>query len=354
MNSSRESRVVSRELFGLMLLIPAFCSQASGQAPVLIDQSMTTKIRFQAVSPVTSQVAWISGTRGSWARTQDGGQTWQAGMVPGADSLEFRDVHASSADTAWLLAAGPGDRSRIYRTTNGGTSWAVQFVNTDRRAFFDCLAFWDSRRGLAISDAVEKQFLLIRTDDGGASWRRVEGMPPAVEGEGLFAASGTCLIALPDGRAWFGTGAANTARIGRSTDYGLTWAIAGTPIVQNTASSGVTSVAFFDEHRGLAVGGDLNVTDAATANTALTADGGATWHPGGRLTFPGPAYGAAVVPGRERTVVAVGPKGAAWSADGGVTWQPADGNDYWSVGFAFDGIGWMVGPAGRIVRIEFR
>jgi hypothetical protein len=116
----------------------------------------------------------------------------------------------------------------------------------------------------------------------------------------------------------------------------------------------VTSVAFFDEHRGLAVGGDLNVTDAATANTALTADGGATWYPGGRLTFPGPAYGAAVVPGRERTVVAVGPKGAAWSADGGVTWQPVDGNDYWSVGFASDGIGWMVGPAGRIVRMAFR
>src|SRR5512134_3122550 len=101
MNSSRESRVVSRELLGLMLLIPAFCSQASGQAPVLINQSMTTKVRFQAVSPVTSQVAWISGTRGSWARTRDGGQTWKAGMVPGADSLEFRDVHASSADTAW-------------------------------------------------------------------------------------------------------------------------------------------------------------------------------------------------------------------------------------------------------------
>lgn len=353
MRCSRESLVIRRGWFWVVLgaVVPG---GASGQAPVLTDQSMTTKVRFQAVSPVTSEVVWISGTRGSWARTQDGGKSWQAGMVPGADSLEFRDVHAISADTAWLLAAGPGDRSRIYRTTNGGTSWAVQFVNTDRRAFFDCLAFWDSQRGLAISDAVEQQFLLIRTDDGGATWRRVEGIPPAVDGEGLFAASGTCLITRPGGRAWFGTGAANTARIGRSTDYGLTWAIAGTPIVQNTTSSGVTSVAFFDEHRGLAVGGDLNVTDVATANTALTADGGMTWHPGGRLTFPGPAYGAAVVPGRERTVVAVGPKGAAWSTDGGVTWQPVDGNDYWSVGFASDGIGWMVGPAGRVVRIEFR
>jgi photosystem II stability/assembly factor-like uncharacterized protein len=315
---------------------------------------MTSRIRFQAVSALSGQVAWISGTRGTWARTVDGGKTWKAGMVPGADSLEFRDVHAASADTAWLLAAGPGDRSRIYRTTNGGTSWSVQFVNTDQRAFFDCLAFWDGTRGLAISDAVEKQFVLLRTGDGGATWHRVDGLPAAVEGEGLFAASGTCLIALPDGRAWFGTGAAEVARVGRSSDYGRTWTVVKSPVVQNTNSSGITSVAFFDQHRGLIVGGDLNVTDVATANVAMSMDAGATWVPGGQLPFPGPAYGAAVVPGRPFTALAVGPKGAAWTGDGGASWQLINRDDAWSVGFAPDGTGWIVGPNGRIVRVEFR
>lgn len=324
------------------------------QAPVLADQSMASRVRFQAVSAVSGQVAWISGTRGAWARTMDGGKTWQAGMVPGADSLEFRDVHAASADTAWLLAAGPGDRSRIYRTINGGRTWSVQFVSTDRRAFFDCLAFWDASRGLAISDAVEREFLLLRTEDGGATWHRVGGLPPAVEGEGLFAASGTCLTVLRDGRAWFGTGAAQTARVGRSTDYGRTWTVVNSPVVHTTTSSGITSVSFFDQHRGLIVGGDLNVTDVATANVALSQDGGATWVPGGQLPFPGPAYGAAVVPGRSLTAMAVGPKGAAWTGDGGVSWQLIDRNDAWSVGFAPDGPGWMVGPNGRIVRVEFR
>lgn len=337
-------------LFLIPFLIPFL---ASAQAPVLTNQSLSTRVRFQAVSPVNSRVVWISGTRGTWARTLDGGATWQAGMVPGADSLEFRDVHAASADTAWLLAAGPGDRSRIYRTTNGGQTWSVQFMNTDRRAFFDCLAFWDSRRGIAISDAVEEQFLLLRTDDGGATWHRVAGLPAAREGEGLFAASGTCLLALPDGRAWFGTGAAEIARVGRSTDYGRTWALANTPVVQNTTSSGITSVAFFDAHRGLIVGGDLNVTDRTTANVAMSTDGGVTWHPGGTLPFPGPAYGAAVVAGRPLTAVAVGPKGAAWTADGGASWTQISSDDAWSVGFASDGVGWMVGPNGRIVRIEF-
>lgn len=338
----------------LITLLFGLVPSLSGQAPVLTDQSMKSTVRFQAVSALSGQTAWISGTRGSWARTLDGGKSWQAGMVPGADSLEFRDVQAASADTAWLLSAGNGNLSRIYRTTNGGQTWSIQFVSTDQRAFFDCIAFWDARRGIAIGDAVEKDFVLLRTEDGGATWNRVKGLPPAIEGEGLFAASGTCLLTGPDGFAWFGSGAAKTARVGRSRDYGKTWTIAKSPIIQNTTSSGITSLAFWDTHRGLAVGGDLNVTREATANVAISQDGGATWWPGGTLAFLGPAYGSAVIPGRALTAVAVGPGGSAWTTDGGANWQAIDALNYWSVGFAPDGIGWMVGPAGRIVRIEVK
>jgi len=201
---------------GLFLAITGPSRSLVAQTPVLTDQSMKTNVRFQAVSALSGQVAWISGTRGTWARTLDGGKTWQAGLVPGADSLEFRDVQAASADTAWLLSSGNGNLSRIYRTTNGGQTWSIQFVSTDQRAFFDCIAFWDARRGVAIGDAVEKDFILLRTEDGGATWNRVAGLPPAIEGEGLFAASGTCLLTGPDGFAWFGSGAAKTARVGRS------------------------------------------------------------------------------------------------------------------------------------------
>jgi len=336
----------------LIPLLGGLATSLFGQAPLLTDQSMKSTVRFQAVSALSGQVAWISGTRGTWARTLDGGTTWQAGMVPGADSLEFRDVQAVNADTAWLLSAGNGDKSRIYHTTNGGRTWSIQFVSTDQRAFFDCLAFWDARRGIAISDAVEKDFILLRTEDGGATWNRVPGLPAAVEGEGLFAASGTCLLTGPNGLAWFGTGAAKTARVGRSRDYGKTWTITKTPIIQSTTSSGITSLAFWDTHRGIAVGGDLNITNEHTANVAISQDGGATWWPGGTLSFPGPAYGSAVVPGRSLTAVAVGPGGSAWTTDGGANWQSINDVEYWSVGFASNGTGWMVGPAGRIVRIE--
>ncbi len=352
MSSIRRACRVPR-VFGILAAGTAGAAALQAQAPGLTDQTLGGTVRFQAVSAVSDSVVWISGTQGRYARSRNGGRTWSAGQVPGADSLEFRDVHAASADTAWLLAAGPGDRSRIYRTTNGGTTWTAQFINPDRRAFFDCLAFWDSARGVAISDAVDGSFVLLRTEDGGATWRRVDGLPAAREGEGLFAASGTCLVALPGGLAWFGTGAARIARIGRSTDYARTWALSGVPIVQDTPSSGVTSLAFFDAWTGLAVGGDLQVTDRSTANVAVTRDGGATWRSGGLLPFPGPAYGAAVVPGRPGLAVAVGPKGSGWTSDGGITWTAIDGVNYWAVGFSPGGAGWMVGPAGRVVRVTF-
>jgi hypothetical protein len=139
----------------------------------------------------------------------------------------------------------------------------------------------------------------------------------------------------------------------RTTDGGRTWAAVETPIVHEPTTAGITSLIFFDSRNGLALGGDLAITDRATDNVAVTGDGGSSWALTGRPTFPGPVYGAAAVPVRARWVVAVGPKGASWSDDGGRTWRPLADGDYWSVGFAPDATGWMVGPEGRITRVDF-
>ena len=88
------------------------------------------------------QLAWASGTHGTYLRTTDGGNTWQPAQVPGAEALDFRDVEAFSADLAYLLSAGPGDQSRIYKTTNAGKTWTLQFTNKNPKGFFDCMAFW--------------------------------------------------------------------------------------------------------------------------------------------------------------------------------------------------------------------
>ena len=68
--------------------------------------------------------------------------------MPDAAKLDFRDVDAVSETTAYILSIGAGPASRIYKTTDAGAHWALQFTNDDPKAFFDAMAFWDADRGL--------------------------------------------------------------------------------------------------------------------------------------------------------------------------------------------------------------
>src|SRR4051812_26886763 len=79
-----------------------------------------TSENFRGVSAPGKNVIWASGTHGTYVRTVDGGQRWQVAQVPDAASLDFRDVEAFNGDLAYLLAAGPGELSRIYKTDDGG------------------------------------------------------------------------------------------------------------------------------------------------------------------------------------------------------------------------------------------
>ncbi len=343
----------------LASLLLAAAPSAFGQqtpVPAVTTQESGVDVLLQAVSPVSETVVWVSGHGGTWLRTLDGGRTWRGGVVPGADTLQFRDVHAVSADTAWLLSAGAGELSRIYRTDDGGATWRLQWTNEEPEGFYDCLSFFDGRRGLAYGDAVGGELRVLRTADGGATWERVPpgGLPAALPGEGGFAASGTCLAVGDRDTAWIGTGNASPARALRSTDGGVTWRAAEVPVVAGEAA-GVTSVAFRDARHGLAVGGDLARPAERTANVATSTDGGATWTAGGRLRISGAAYGAAWVPGAsDPLAVAVGPGGADWSTDGGATWRALDDRAWWGLAFASPDAGWIVGPEGRIARVSFR
>lgn len=333
-------------------------SLAHAPAPVVVQQSSGTTSRLQAVSPVDDRVVWASGTRGTYVVTTDGGEHWRAGVVPGADSLEFRDVAALDSATAWLLAAGPGPASRIYRTSDGGATWTQQFLNPDPSAFYDCFAFWDARHGLAVSDGVRGHFPILVTEDGGAHWtlRPVEASPAADSGEGAFAASGTCVVTAAGGRAWIGTGASPVtgARVLATTDYGKTWSSAQTPIQHGTPTTGISTLAFVDARRGFAAGGDITKTFLDSVHVARTGDGGHTWTARASPPFPGGVYGLAYLPGTDGGLVAVGPGGAAYSPDGGGSWTALDSASYWSVGFASGQAGWMVGPKGRIAKVQVR
>ncbi|AMY12105.1 Ycf48-like protein [Luteitalea pratensis] len=343
-----------------------------------LDSGVT--VRLRGVSTVSRQVAWASGEHGTVLRTSDGGTTWQPRPVPGADALDFRDIDASSDRVASVLSIGPGDASRIYRTTDGGAHWTLQFTNHDPKVFLDAMAFADATHGVAVSDSVDGQFVVLMTADGGAHWARVpaERLPPALAVEGAFAASGTN-VAVRGTHIWIGTTA---SRVLHSADAGRTWTVTSTPVASGKAT-GIFSIAFRDARHGVVVGGNYTKEADAIANVATTEDGGATWAGSGTderrtLAAPKPAGeggqnaerratdGGASLSGYRSVVawmrglgpagwLAVGPSGADVSIDDGRTWSPAGGDGYDALSVSPDGqAGFATGARGRIARVTVR
>jgi photosystem II stability/assembly factor-like uncharacterized protein len=320
---------------------------APSAAPGWEVQYQDSTARFIGLHAVDATTVWAAGSGGHVARSVDGGRGWSVTVVPGAEALQFRDVHAFSADEAFVLSIGDGDESRIYVTRDGGASWTLSFRNEDPQAFFDCLSFWDRRRGFAFSDSHDGEFTLLRTDDGGATWSRIDPrrVPDAHEGEGAFASSGTCVVARPGGLGWFGTGASGVdTRVVRTTDYGATWEEAPTPMESFGGASGIFTLAFLDDRTGAAAGGDDSRKEMHFDDVILTDDAGHTWRRGGRTGLGGSVYGIDWVPGAPTpTLVAVSPGGSAISRDGGETWTRVDSVNAWAVSFAARDAGWSVG-----------
>jgi photosystem II stability/assembly factor-like uncharacterized protein len=214
----------------LHLCVLLFVTVSLSAQNFTVQKSNSTE-NLRGVRTLSSQVAWASGTHGTYLRTTNGGNSWQAAQVLGAESLDFRDVEAFSADLAYLLSAGPGDQSRIYKTTDAGKNWKPLLPDT---------------------------------------------LPPAVEGEGAFAASGTCITVQGNSNVWFATGG-KAARVFRSTNAGKTWTVADTPMIHGPDSAGIFSIAFRDAAHGVIAGGDYKHPQLDGPNLAFTNDGGLTW-----------------------------------------------------------------------------
>ena len=261
--------------FGMRtLLVILFAATALGQRAPQTRASHTTE-SLRGVSAVSRNVAWASGTHGTYLRSIDGGRTWMAAQVPDAAGLDFRAVAAFSADEAFLMSAGPGEQSRIYHTADGGQHWQLQYSNTNPKGFFDSMVFWDSTHGTVLGDPIPDEggklkFELMMTSDG-RSWRQIPPaqLPPAMEGEGAFAASNTCL-AIMDSNIWFATGG-RVARVFHSGE------VFDTPVVHGPDSAGIFSIAFRDGNHGVIAGGDYKNPGQDGPNLAFTDDGGKTW-----------------------------------------------------------------------------
>ena len=316
-------------------------------------QTLDPDQNFRGVVGVSSTEAWVSGESLSGGpakvfHTTDGGLSWQDVSPPGSTGLSFRDVEVAGG-AVHVLAIGPGQDSRIYRTSDGGQTWTESFRNLDEAAFYDCMAFYPGGRdGLAASDPVDGKLRILATHDAGRTWSVLPnaGMPVS-DNEYGFAASGNCLVT--SGRSAFLITGGSRSRVLGSDDLGLTWTASESGIPTGDAAGGFAGD-FATPRNGVAVGGDFADPTKLTNSAAYTTDG-LTWRSGGDLTHVG--EDVAFVRG---TAIALstgdyrGSTGTSVTTDGGASWTRVNEAGFHALDCLPDGTCWAAGSKGKVAR----
>jgi photosystem II stability/assembly factor-like uncharacterized protein len=337
----------------VLFLVLVFSSPADAQWWKVQTSGLDTNLRgvSAAYTPdeqdVPVPVVWVSGSKGIILRSLDLGKAWKRLHVTGGDALDFRGIVAFDASTAFAMSSGEGDKSRIYKTTDGGVTWKLQYTDSRKEFFLDSVACISEKECVALGDPVDGKFLLLKTSDG-EHWDTLPAtnIPAALPSEGAFAASNSC-IALSGDEIFFVTGGP-AARVFHSADSGRTWTAAETPIAHGNASSGIFSIARPQGDAAstvVIVGGDYQDPIRASAIAATSVDGGKTW----KLSLQQPGgFRSGVAALDSLTFFAVGPSGEEMSVDQGAHWKHTDSLNLNTIVILDDHHGWAVGPNGTI------
>ncbi len=193
-----------------------------------------------------------------------------------------------------------GRANTILKTEDGGATWRRMTPRAPKGADFVEVTFTSSSNGWAVSSGT-----LLHTSDAGEHWNPVPQLPGNFYYYG--SGSGTATSYHQMQPATYGN------RIYRTGHDGRQWTALAAPLPRNDYQS----MFFLDDQRGWVTG--------RKGGLALTTDGGATWLkadiPGGgnleQIQFLTPACGWARSV-REHC-------GGPWSSrDGGVTWKALD------------------------------
>ena len=366
------------------LLLATLAIAASAEAQFTLQTSNTTA-DLRGIHNVGNGVAWASGTQGTVLRTEDGGYVWQSCTIPpGAEKLDFRGVQAFDANTAIVMSSGPGDQSRLYKTTDGCHSWKLLFTNPYKDGFWDAVQFSDPTHGFILGDPVEittvlKRFELAQTYDGGEHWKLWEKTTSELatpsEGYCAFAASNSSL-AVKGLTAIYASGCKGGARVFTAQNGPehpgfcdcspmpseevwndtLHFSMSSRGPFPGNDTGGIFSIAY--GHDGIvAVGGDFKEPDFGPQSAAiLSFQSPETWT---AANTPPHGYRSSVAYDEEtKTWITVGPNGTDISIDDGRNWRPVhpsaalhepeDADLNWNA----LSLPYVVGPKGRIGRLD--
>jgi photosystem II stability/assembly factor-like uncharacterized protein len=241
----------------LLGLLAAGCARQ----PVVRWRAVTipTDATFDALCFTDSLNGWIGGGSylvdgGILGRTRDGGRTWsfQSGVLPDGgtgfslESVQFEDT---------LRGCAVGSGGVVLVTVDGGTSWRETRRGRSSGDGLGDLQMVDGRHGWAVGSAS-----LVRTDDGGETWR------PLVYGtseNGYF--SGNAIHFTNLQRGWL---AARGGTLLHTEDGGVHWEPAALPLRPGERPA-LWDVTFTDDAHGWVVG--------EAGAIFHTEDHGATW-----------------------------------------------------------------------------
>lgn len=240
--------------FGLCVL---FCGVATAQNLWTV-QPTPTKGDLITVFFTSSDKGWIAGDDGFLAGTRDGGRTWTPFPLNTTETIN--EIYFRNDDNGYLVAG-----RQIFITKDSGRTWRETIIYRPGefgagRPEFLSIRFSDKKKGYVVGavlrksgqDEIVADSLLMRTDDGGETWRRIS-VPTRME---LFH-----LDFSGNSHGWIvGDGGV----ILHTTDEGLTWR-------QQSAGTNVPlyNVDFRDDDEGYIVG--------KSGLILRTENGGATW-----------------------------------------------------------------------------
>lgn len=327
----------------LLLAFAFFCSVSSLQAqwkaytPALSETVGAFDLR---IAQGTDQVAWcvamkydVTPTAYTWVpsdslfftKTADGGDTWSAGAIPMGAEPYASNICPISSTTAWASGTDVDFVSYVLRTDDGGATWKRQLEDgfTGATSYVDFVHFWDEQNGLAVGDpapsATEPDpfYEIYTTSDGGLTWSRVPStnIPPPIADEYGSAA----LYEVRGDYVWFVTIDVTTGtgkRLFRTKDRGQTWE------VLSAADNRINLFSFADTLHGL---GAKRISPTKE-QLFFTADGGDTWTELPTFLSSIPATSYVLIPGSNFILVTrrvnnvTGPFRTTLSKDLGKTW----------------------------------